>query len=60
MSTVGGIVKVVKSRDESVDVGALLGLLSAARGIGAVASGPMTKSAPERESLGGPDWVSIW
>ena len=44
VSTVGGIVKVVKSRDESVDVGALLGLLSAARGIGAVASGPMTEA----------------
>jgi MFS family permease len=44
VSTIGGVVKVVKNRDESADVGTLLGLLSAGRGIGAVVSGPMTEA----------------
>ena len=44
MSSIGGVVKVVKSRDDSADVGTLLGLLSAGRGIGAVVSGPLSEA----------------
>jgi MFS family permease len=44
VSTFGGIVKAVKKNDERADVGTLIGLLSAARGIGAVASGPLSEA----------------
>lgn len=44
VSTIGGVVKVVKQRDERADVGTLLGLLSAGRGIGAVVSGPLSEA----------------
>ena len=44
VSSIGGVVKVVKSRDDSADVGTLLGLLSAGRGIGAVVSGPLSEA----------------
>jgi MFS family permease len=43
VSTIAGTVKVVKQRDEAADVGTLLGLLSAGRGIGAVVSGPLSE-----------------
>lgn len=44
VSTIAGMIKVVKQRDEYADVGTLLGLLSAGRGIGAVISGPLSES----------------
>ena len=43
VSTNAGIIKLVKDLDESSDVGMLIGLLSAARGIGVVASGPVSE-----------------
>jgi MFS family permease len=43
VSTVAGMIKVVKERDEGADVGILLGLLSAGRGVGAVVSGPLSE-----------------
>jgi MFS family permease len=42
-STYTGIVKEIRKHDESADVGVLLGLLSAGRGIGAVVSGPLSE-----------------
>jgi hypothetical protein len=36
-------VKAVKERDERADIGAVISLLSAGRGIGAVASGPLSE-----------------
>lgn len=36
--------KAVKQNDERADVGTLIGLLSAGRGIGAVASGPLSEA----------------
>ena len=44
VSTNAGIIKLVKQRDESADVGMLIGLLSAGRGIGAVLSGPLSEA----------------
>ncbi|KAH6681406.1 major facilitator superfamily domain-containing protein [Halenospora varia] len=44
VSTNAGFLKVVKQRDESTDVGTLLGLMSAFRGVGAVASGPLSEA----------------
>lgn len=44
VSTVAGMIKAVKQKDETADVGILLGLLSAGRGIGAVVSGPLSES----------------
>lgn len=42
VSTIAGVIKVVKQQDETADVGTLLGLLSAGRGLGAVLSGPFS------------------
>jgi len=42
VSTNAGMIKVMKQRDESVDVGILLGIISAGRGVGAVVSGPLS------------------
>ena len=44
VSTNAGVIKVIKQRDESTDVGALIGLLSAGRGIGALVSGPLSEA----------------
>jgi len=44
VSMFAGILKVIKQRDESADVGTLIGLLSARRGIGAVVSGPLSEA----------------
>ncbi|ELR03521.1 hypothetical protein VC83_03396 [Pseudogymnoascus destructans] len=44
VTTISGIVKAVKGLDETTDVGILLGILSAGRGIGAVASGPLSEA----------------
>lgn len=44
VSTNAGVIKVVKQHDESADVGTLIGLLSAGRGIGAVLSGPLSEA----------------
>lgn len=43
VSTIAGVVKLVKQGDEETDVGLLLGVISAARGIGAVVSGPLSE-----------------
>jgi hypothetical protein len=40
--------KLGKRNDERADVGTLLGLLTAGRGIGAVASGPLRKALISR------------
>ncbi|KAL3425890.1 major facilitator superfamily transporter [Phlyctema vagabunda] len=42
VSTNAGIIKLIKHLDGRTDVGMLLGLLSAARGVGVLASGPMS------------------
>lgn len=42
-STYTGVIKEIKKREESADVGVLIGLLSAGRGIGAVVSGPLSE-----------------
>src|SRR4051794_1991636 len=42
-STNAGFIKAVKTLDENTDVGTPIGLLSAGRGIGAVASGPLSE-----------------
>lgn len=42
-STYTGIIKEIKRREDSADVGILIGLLSAGRGIGAVVSGPLSE-----------------
>jgi MFS family permease len=45
VSTNAGVIKAVKSLDENKsDVGMLIGLLSAGRGIGAVVSGPLSEA----------------
>ena len=44
VSTNAGVLKVVKQRDERADMGTLIGLLSAGRGIGAVLSGPLSEA----------------
>jgi MFS family permease len=51
VSCIAGVIKVVKLRDESADVGTLIGLLSAGRGVGAVVSGPLSELL-----LKGGDW----
>jgi MFS family permease len=43
VSTIAGMIQVVRQRDETADVGIWLGLLSAGRGIGAVVSGPLSE-----------------
>ncbi|KUJ19832.1 MFS monocarboxylate transporter [Mollisia scopiformis] len=42
VSTNAGVIKLVKQGDGSADVGILLGIISAARGVGAIASGPLS------------------
>lgn len=42
MATNAGFIKVVKGEDQSSDVGILIGVISAGRGIGAVVSGPLS------------------
>ncbi|KFY09090.1 hypothetical protein V492_05628 [Pseudogymnoascus sp. VKM F-4246] len=44
VSTNAGVVKALKSLDESTDAGTLIGVLSAGRGIGAVAAGPLSEA----------------
>jgi MFS family permease len=44
VSTNAGVIKAVKTLDENTDVGTLIGLLSAGRGIGAVVSGPLSEA----------------
>jgi len=44
VSTNAGVIKLVKQRDENADVGTLLGVISAGRGIGAVVSGPLSEA----------------
>lgn len=53
MSTNAGIIKMVKGQDQSVDVGMLLGVIRAGRGIGAVLSGPLSESLLKGTSSGG-------
>jgi MFS family permease len=52
VSTNAGVIKMVKQRDGSADVGVLLGIVSAARGIGAIASGPLSDAV-----LSGRPWL---
>jgi MFS family permease len=47
VSTIAGMVKLIKQKDASADVGTLLGLLSAGRGIGAVVAGPLSEKLLE-------------
>lgn len=42
-STYTGVIKEIKRHEESADVGLVIGLLSAGRGIGAVVSGPLSE-----------------
>lgn len=42
VSTNAGVIKLVKQGDGSADVGILIGIVSAARGVGAIASGPLS------------------
>ncbi|KAH8596147.1 major facilitator superfamily domain-containing protein [Bisporella sp. PMI_857] len=44
VSTNAGIIKIIKEANQGADVGMLLGLLSAARGIGVIASGPISQA----------------
>ncbi|KFX93023.1 hypothetical protein O988_07036 [Pseudogymnoascus sp. VKM F-3808] len=44
VSTISGVVKAMKGMDETTDVGTLIGFLSAGRGIGAIASGPLSEA----------------
>ncbi len=50
VATNAGVLKMVKLVDPGVDVGLLLGVISAARGIGAVASGPLSEALLKRGS----------
>jgi MFS family permease len=43
VSTNAGMIKLVRLRDEATDVGTLIGVISAGRGIGAVVSGPLSE-----------------
>jgi MFS family permease len=43
-STNAGVIKFVKGRDGSADVGIVIGVVSAARGIGSIASGPLSEA----------------
>jgi len=43
VSTFAGVVKLVKQKDANADVGTLLGVISAARGLGAVVAGPLSE-----------------
>lgn len=44
VSTNASVIKVVKTLDENTNVGSLIGLLSARRGIGAMVSGPLSRA----------------
>lgn len=50
VSTNAGVIKMVKHADQSVDVGALLGVISACRGVGAVVSGPLSGTLMKGEN----------
>jgi MFS family permease len=39
-----GIIKLIKERDLSIDVGIMLGVISAARGLGSITSGPLSEA----------------
>lgn len=56
VSTNAGVIKLVKAVDEKADVGMLLGVLSAGRGIGALVSGPLSEALlrgdPWKDELG--------
>jgi MFS family permease len=43
-STNAGVIKLIKGRDQSADVGIMIGIISAARGVGAIASGPLSEA----------------
>jgi len=51
VSTNAGVIKMVKRHDQSADVGMLLGVIRAGRGIGSVLSGPLSE-----ELLRGRSW----
>lgn len=42
VSTIAGIIKLVKGYDQSADVGMMIGVTSAGRGVGSVLSGPLS------------------
>jgi MFS family permease len=42
VSTNAGVIKMVKLQDQSTDIGILIGIVSAGRGIGAVVAGPLS------------------
>jgi MFS family permease len=42
VSTNAGVIKMVKLQDQSTNIGFLIGIISAGRGIGAVAAGPLS------------------
>ncbi|KAH7393366.1 major facilitator superfamily domain-containing protein [Cadophora sp. MPI-SDFR-AT-0126] len=44
VSTNAGVMKMIKGEDPTVDMGLLIGIISAARGVGAVASGPLSEA----------------
>ncbi len=53
MSTNAGVLKMVKGEDPTADMGLLIGIISAARGVGAVASGPLSEDLLKGESWKG-------
>ena len=53
VSTNAGVMKMVKGEDPTVDMGLLIGIISAARGVGAVASGPLSEALLEGETWKG-------
>ena len=44
MSTNAGIIPWVKQQDQSADVGMMIGITSAGRGIGSIVSGPLSEA----------------
>ncbi|CZR59257.1 related to monocarboxylate transporter 2 [Phialocephala subalpina] len=48
VSTNAGVIKMVKQNDRGADIGILLGVVSAARGIGAIGSGPLSEALVKR------------
>lgn len=54
VSTNVGLIKMMRQRHENADIDVLLGIISAARGIGAIASGPLSDSV-----LSGKSWEGI-
>lgn len=53
VSTNAGVIKLIKSNDERADVGMLLGVLSAGRGVGAIVSGPLSEAMLSRSTWRG-------